>query len=49
MRATEPQGGRLATERKKDLIAPGGIRTHNPSVKYRVLYSLSYRGEGRDG
>ncbi len=24
--------------------APGGIRTHTPSVEYRVLYSLSYRG-----
>jgi hypothetical protein len=32
-------------ERKKEgKIAPGGIRSHNPSVKYRVLYFLSYRG-----
>ncbi len=25
-------------------IAPGRIRTHTPSVKYRVLYFLGYRG-----
>ncbi len=33
-------------ERKK--VAPGGIRTHTPSAKYRVLYFLSYRKEDKN-
>jgi hypothetical protein len=38
---------RARLKKKERKIAPGGIRTHNPSVKYRVLYFLSYRATAR--
>ncbi len=40
-RGRRVRGGERVPARE---CAPGGIRTHTPSVEYRVLYFLSYRG-----